>query len=49
MIPTDVAAQVPEAAAAIARRERVVINAAQEEGFNMARLRRAWGESAEIH
>lgn len=49
VIPREVAADVPEAAAAIARRERVIINAAQEEGFNMERLRRAWGESAEIH
>ena len=49
VIPKNIAADVPEAAAAIARKERVIIDAAQEEGFNMERLRRAWGESAEIH
>ena len=49
VIPNDVAADVPEAAAAIARKERVIIDAAKEPGFNMARLRKAWGDSAEIH
>ena len=49
VIPNDRAAEVPEAAAAIARRERVIINAAQEDGFNFSRLQRAWGESAEVH
>ena len=49
VIPIDKAAEVPEAAAAIARKERVIISAAQEDGFNFERLRRAWGESAEVH
>ena len=49
VIPNDKAHEVPEAAAAIARKERVIINAAQEDGFDFARLQRAWGESAEIH
>jgi regulator of RNase E activity RraA len=49
VIPWDVAAAVPEAAAAIARRERVIISAAQEPGFDMNRLRQAWGDAAEVH
>lgn len=48
-IPIEVAADVPEAAAGIAKRERVIINAAQQEGFNMAKLQEAWKDSAEIH
>ena len=49
VIPWEVVDQVKEAADAIARRERVIIDAAQENGFDMARLRRAWGDAAEIH
>ncbi len=49
VIPHDVAEGVPEAAAAIARREAVIIGASQEPGFNMARLRQAWGDAAEVH
>ena len=49
VIPWDVADQVKEAADLIARREAVIIEAAQEPGFDMARLRKAWGDSAEVH
>jgi len=49
VIPWEVVEQVREAADAIARRERVIIDAAQEKGFDMARLRKAWGDAAEIH
>ena len=49
VIPIDVAPDVPDAAAAIARREAVIISAAQEPGFDMKRLRKAWGDAAEIH
>lgn len=49
VIPYDVAKDVPGAAAAIARREAVIIQASQEPGFDMARLRQAWGDAAEIH
>jgi regulator of RNase E activity RraA len=49
VIPWEVANQVKEAADTIARRERVVIDAAQEPGFNMERLRKAWGDAAEVH
>lgn len=48
VIPFDVAEQVPEAARAIAEREAVIIGAAREPGFNMARLRKAWGDAADI-
>ncbi len=49
VIPWAVADQVPEAAATIARREKVIIEAAREPGFDMARLRQAWGDAADIH
>jgi len=49
VIPWEVAGAVPDAAADIARREAVIISAAQEPGFNMDRLRKAWGDAAEIH
>ena len=49
VIPWEVANEVKEAADLIGRRERVIIDAAQEEGFDMARLRKAWGGAAEIH
>ena len=49
VIPIDKAQEVPDAAAAIARRERVIINAAQEDGFDFERLKKAWGDAAEVH
>ena len=49
VVPADVAKDVPEAAALIARREAVVIKASQQEGFNFKRLREAWGDQAEVH
>ncbi len=49
VIPTDVASEVPDAAAKIARREAVIIKAAQEPGFGIERLRQAWGDAAEVH
>jgi regulator of RNase E activity RraA len=49
VIPWEVAADVAGAATDIARREAVIIGAAQEPGFDMARLRKAWGDAAEIH
>jgi regulator of RNase E activity RraA len=48
-IPWEVAEAVPDAAADIAKREAVIISAAQEPGFDMDRLRKAWGDAAEIH
>src|SRR4030095_1351495 len=49
VIPTDVAARVPDTAALIARRERVIIEATREPGFDLERLRKAMGDAAEIH
>lgn len=49
VVPADVAKDVPGAAALIARREAVIIEASQEEGFNFERLREAWGDQAEVH
>ena len=49
VIPADVAAGVPDAAALIARREGVIINASRQEGFNFEKLKEAWGASAEVH
>jgi len=49
VIPWDVAADVPGAAADIAKREAVIISAAREPGFDMNRLRKAWGDAAEVH
>ncbi len=49
VIPAEVATKVKDAASLIARQERVIIEAAQEPGFNVARLRQAWGDSAEVH
>jgi regulator of RNase E activity RraA len=49
VIPWDVAERIPEAAALVARRERLIIDAARAPGFDIERLRRAWGDAAEIH
>ncbi|MDE0225777.1 MAG: RraA family protein [Gammaproteobacteria bacterium] len=49
VVPADVAKDMPNAAALIARREAVIIEASQEPGFNFERLRKAWGDQAEVH
>jgi regulator of RNase E activity RraA len=49
VVPIEVAAQVKEAADAVARREAVIIKASQQPGFDMDALRKAWGDAAEIH
>ena len=46
VVPWEVAEQVAEAAAQVARREAVIISAAQQPGFNIDRLREAFGEAA---
>ncbi len=48
VIPWDVAEGVKEAATEIAAREAVIIKAAQQDGFNIDKLRAAWGEAAEL-
>ncbi len=49
VVPHEVADQVKAAAEQIARRERVIIEAAQQPGFNIDKLRAAQGSAAEIH
>jgi regulator of RNase E activity RraA len=48
VIPHDVCGKVKEAADLIGRRERVIISAAQQPGFDIEALRRAQRESAQI-
>ncbi|MEM7219313.1 MAG: RraA family protein [Pseudomonadota bacterium] len=49
VVPHAAAHDVREAAKAIARRERVIIAAAQRPDFDIDKLRAAQGEAAEIH
>lgn len=49
VIPAEAAAKVKEASLLLAKRERVIISASKEPGFNMDRLRKAWGDAADIH
>tara|TARA_B100001094_G_scaffold302741_1_gene330264 strand:- start:256 stop:963 length:708 start_codon:yes stop_codon:yes gene_type:complete len=49
VIPHNVATEVKAAAEQIARRERVLIKAAQQPGFNIEKFRQAQGDAAEIH
>ncbi|HEX2784988.1 MAG TPA: RraA family protein [Ilumatobacteraceae bacterium] len=48
VIPHDVCGEVKQAAALIGRRERVVISAAQQPGFDIEALRRAQHEASQI-
>ena len=49
VIPHDVATQVKAAAEQIGRRERVLIEASHQPGFNIEKFRKAQGDAAEIH
>ena len=49
VIPHNVATEVKAAAEQIAHREQVLINAAQQPGFNIEKFRQAQGDAAEIH
>ncbi|MDP6388480.1 MAG: RraA family protein [Alphaproteobacteria bacterium] len=49
VIPLAVAREVPDAAALIARREAVIIGAAQAPGLTMAKLKQAFGNADDIH
>jgi len=49
VIPHAVARQVTEAAAAVARREAVILEAARQPGFNAEALARAMGAADEVH
>jgi regulator of RNase E activity RraA len=49
VIPHDVATKVRGAADQIIRRERVIIEAARAQGFDIDKLRAAQGKASEIH
>ena len=49
VIPHDVAAKVRGAADEVIKREKVIIEAARQPGFNIDKLRAAQGKAAEIH
>lgn len=49
VIPHEVAAKLREAADRIVRRERVIIEAARQPGFDIGKLRAAQGKAAELH
>jgi hypothetical protein len=49
MIPADAVKKIPAAVDRIARKERVIIDAARAEGFSIDRLKAAMGQSEDIH
>jgi regulator of RNase E activity RraA len=49
VIPAEAVKDLPAAAALLARREKVIIDAAKAPGFSVARLRQAFAEQEEIH
>ena len=49
VIPPEAIKEIPAAAALLARREKVIIDAAKAPGFSVARLRQAFSEQEEVH
>jgi len=49
VVPPEAIKELPAAAALLARREKVIIDAAKSPGFSVARLRQAFAEQEEIH
>lgn len=49
VIPAEAVTKIKEAADLIIRKEQVILAAAREPGFNIDRLKQAWGDAAEIH
>ena len=49
VVPIDKAEQVVEAARRIATQERILIDAAQQPGFNIEKMKAAWKGMSEIH
>jgi regulator of RNase E activity RraA len=49
VIPRELARKIPEAAQRIARREKVLLDAARKPGFSIDDLKRAFKEADEIH
>jgi len=49
VVPPDAVNELPMAAALLARREKVIIDASKTPGFSVARLRQAFDEQEDIH
>jgi regulator of RNase E activity RraA len=49
VVPAEVVKEIPATIDLLARREKVIIDAAQSPGFSVERLRRAFAEQDEIH
>ena len=49
VVPPEAVKELPKAADLLARRERVIIDAAKSPGFSVARLARAFDEQEDIH
>jgi regulator of RNase E activity RraA len=49
VVPADVIKAIPEAAAQLARREKVIVEASKKPGFTIEQLRKAFLESAQMH
>ena len=49
VIPLESVQHVVEEAGKIMARERILINAAKEPGFNIEKMKKAWAGMAEIH
>ncbi len=49
MIPSDAVKKIPAAVDLITRREQTIIKAAQEDDFNIEKLKSAIGQAADIH
>ena len=49
VIPAEAIKDLPAAVALLARREKVIIDAAKAPGFSITRLRQAFSEQEEIH
>jgi len=49
IIPAEHAAKLPEIAATLTRREKILIEASRQPGFNIAMLRKAIGDARNIH
>jgi regulator of RNase E activity RraA len=49
VVPAEAVKEIPRAADLLARREKVVIDAARAPGFSVARLRQAFDEQDDIH
>ncbi len=49
VVPADAVKAIPAAADLLARREKVILEAAKQPGFSIEQLRKAFAQSSEIH